>query len=685
MSRDQSPLLKSSSRSSVRKDELTKPVKSLSRTRIAKDDAADLSVVSDPAATPPSLMARSSSRTKLLRSDEKTPPRTPPKSAAGDDASRVVTSPARSASRTKISTEAERRSPTKNGTDVVASPLRKSLSRGALPKEADKVVVVSRSSSRTKVSSKAESPVSKSPSKSKVFSKADSPVSKSPSKTKVLKSSDAKKTVAEAGGIPKASSKSPPSKEDDAPRVAVDADKQGEAQDEVRSTARPLRKSSSRGGEAVSPVRRAVSSSPGLRLGHSPSPSPGPSHGLRVPQQRGHRARERGANGHGHGHGHAPLRHRSVSHTRPAVADDPDIPVVSLKDVERRHREMLLDKWSRSLQSLHEEQNKQARAQSEAAAPREEATGATAIPAPMSGPRPRPTLHLDLFPVATPAAPAPAPLQPRGTSPAPSDSWSVCSDASPSPTPPSPSADEGPESVSDRIRRKSFYTRFNDIKKKKKKPGATSPSSSSSTTLGASLLASPSARPRPVLDLDDALYGATASVPRPRPVLDLDDALYGATASVPRPRRSPAVSPVAGLPSRTKYLNGGLFDAAVVGAPSAVTSPSVLAMDRSPTWERSGIELRNDLKFHNLGLHRFDPNNLSVKKESLFELLSPTGSGPAPSLGAAPAKPTSPAATPSAPAASLSGAPDSGSGAGPSEKPPETRLEAAAADEPQTT
>ncbi|XP_034239589.1 LOW QUALITY PROTEIN: serine/arginine repetitive matrix protein 2-like [Thrips palmi] len=674
-SKDQPSVVKSSSRSSVRKDEPTKPAKSLSRTRIPRDDVADLSVVSDPAATPPSLVARSSSRTKLLRSDEKTPPRTPPKPAAGDDTSRVVTSPTRSASRTKIPGEAERKSPTKNGADATVSPLRKSLSRGALSKDADKAV--SRSNSRTKV-----------------FSKADSPVSKSPSKGKVPRSSDDKKRVSEAGGIPKAISKSPPAKENNVPKESMDTEavkqdevrstartlrkstsRSGESvdteavkQDEVRSTARTLRKSTSRSGESGSPVRRAVSSSPGLRLGHSPSPSPGPSHGhgLRVPQQRGHRARDRGANG--------PLRPRStrstrsVSHTRPTPADDPDIPVVSLKDVERRHREMLLDKWSRSLQSLHAEQDKQARAQSESAttaapaAPREEPTG---IPAPTTltaTPRPRPALHLDLFPVAAP--------QPRATSPAPSDSWSVCSDASPSPTPPStppsPSAEEGPESVSDRIRRKSFYTRFNDIKKKKKKP--TSPSSSG--TLGASLLSSPS--------------------PRPRPVLDLDDALYGAATSTPRPRRSPAVSPVTGVPVvGMPYLNGGLYDAAVPA--SAVASPSVLTMDRSPTWERSGIELRNDLMFHNLGLHRFDPNNLSVKKESLFELLSPTGSGPASLLGQA--KPTSPAATPSASTAALSGsvtavattvASDSPAGhvAVPSGQQPEAR---AADAEPQTT
>lgn len=161
--------------------------------------------------------------------------------------------------------------------------------------------------------------------------------------------------------------------------------------------------------------------------------------------------------------------------------------------------------------------------------------------------------------------------------------------------------------MSDRIRRKSFYSRFNDITKKKKKP-TTPPAPSPSS----SLLGSPSARPRPVLDLDEALYGPTPSTPRPR--------------------RSPGVSPVATMVviPRPKY-NGALLDTAL--SPSAATPSSVLGgigvMDRSPTWERSGIELRNDLMFHNYGLHRFDPHSLTVNKDALLGALSPTGSAAA--------------------------------------------------------
>jgi hypothetical protein len=57
------------------------------------------------------------------------------------------------------------------------------------------------------------------------------------------------------------------------------------------------------------------------------------------------------------------------------------------------------------------------------------------------------------------------------------DSWSVCSDfesheIASSPVP--PPGDDAEESVGDRIRRKSFYSRFNDIKKKYKKPSLSS-------------------------------------------------------------------------------------------------------------------------------------------------------------------------------------------------------------------
>jgi hypothetical protein len=57
------------------------------------------------------------------------------------------------------------------------------------------------------------------------------------------------------------------------------------------------------------------------------------------------------------------------------------------------------------------------------------------------------------------------------------DSWSVCSDFeihefASSPVP--PPGDDAEESVGDRIRRKSFYSRFNDIKKKHKKPSLSS-------------------------------------------------------------------------------------------------------------------------------------------------------------------------------------------------------------------
>lgn len=57
------------------------------------------------------------------------------------------------------------------------------------------------------------------------------------------------------------------------------------------------------------------------------------------------------------------------------------------------------------------------------------------------------------------------------------DSWSVCSDFESHEFPSSPvppSGDDVEESVGDRIRRKSFYSRFNDIKKKHKKPSLSS-------------------------------------------------------------------------------------------------------------------------------------------------------------------------------------------------------------------
>jgi len=133
-------------------------------------------------------------------------------------------------------------------------------------------------------------------------------------------------------------------------------------------------------------------------------------------------------------------------------------------------------------------------------------------------------------------------------------------------------ASEDMESVSDRIRRKSFYSRFNDVKKKKRSPSASA----------TSLLPS---------------YSLTSRAHYP---IEYTRSLSCGVSGPERARLYPS--------------NGTADD--------SLLRP--VRKDRSPSWERSNMEIQNDLLFHNLGLHRFDPNNLSTDKETLFGMLSPT-------------------------------------------------------------